>query len=185
MTGVRRVLLVGFMASGKTSVGVALARALGWSFHDVDAAVEAEEGRSVARIFAESGEAHFRSAEARVAQRLLALDRVVLGSGGGWAAVPGRLDALPTGTLSVWLKVSPEEAVRRAGARPGARPLLDVSDPLAAARRLAGERAPLYARCALEVDTEGRTVEDVAARIVEWMGPETLGSQRGGDGISG
>jgi len=162
------------MASGKTSVGTALARALGWSFLDFDETVEEEEGRSVARIFAESGETHFRAAEARVAERLLALDRVVLGSGGGWAAVPGRLDALPEGTLSVWLKVSPEEAVRRAEVHPGTRPLLDVSDPLGTARRLAEERARQYARCALEVDTERRTVEDVAALIVERMGTRPL-----------
>lgn len=169
MDGVRRVLLVGFMASGKSTVGPVLARALGWDFEDMDAVVEAGEGRSVARIFAEDGEARFRRMEERAADRLLALDGVVVGSGGGWAAAPGRLDTLPRGTLSVWLKVSPEEAVRRAGAHPGTRPLLAVSDPVGAARELLRERSSRYARCALEVDTEGRTVEDVAARILDEM----------------
>lgn len=165
--GVRRVLLVGFMGSGKSSVGPVLAGALGWRFVDVDAAVEAEEGRPVARIFEESGESHFRAVEARTASRLLTLDHVVLGSGGGWAAAEGRLDGVPEGTLTVWLRVSPEEAVRRAEAQPGKRPLLAVADPVATARRLLAERAPRYARCHAEVDTEGRTVEDVSGRILD------------------
>lgn len=169
MSGWRRVVLVGFMGSGKSSVGRTLAERLDWGFHDLDEAVEREEGRSVARIFAESGEVAFRAAEARVGERVLALDRVVVATGGGWAAAPGRLDALPVGTLSVWLRVSPAEAVQRAGREPGRRPLLDVADPLAAARTLLAERAPRYARCRVEVDTDGRTVEDVSARILEIM----------------
>lgn len=170
LSGFRRLLLVGFMGSGKSSVGPRVARALGWAFHDFDATVEAEEGRSVARIFADSGEAWFRQAEDRVARRLLALDGVVLASGGGWAAEPGRLGTLPAGTRSVWLKVSPEEAVRRAAGEAGRRPLLLVPDPLVEARRLLQERSPRYGECDLEVDTDGRSVEDVTARILEALG---------------
>lgn len=168
--GVRRVLLVGFMASGKSTVGPVLARALGWTFHDVDATVEAAEGRPVARIFAESGEARFRALEAAAAADLLKRDGAVVASGGGWAAAPGRLEALPEGTLSVWLRVSVEEALRRAAKDPGTRPLLDVSDPHGAARELLARRAEAYARCQVEVDTDGRTVEDVSARILARMG---------------
>ena len=170
MTPWRRFLLVGFMASGKSTVGRTLARRLGWAFHDFDGAVEAAEGRSVARIFAESGEAWFRAVEARVAEDLLALDRVVLASGGGWAAAPGRLEGLPAGTCAVWLKVSPEEAVRRAARRPGTRPLLAAADPLLEARRLLEARTPSYARCHLEVDTESNSAEDVSALILKMAG---------------
>jgi shikimate kinase len=159
------------MGSGKSSVGRILARRLGWAFVDLDAQVEKAERRSVARIFAESGEAHFRAVEAREAEAVLARDRVVLAAGGGWAAVPGRLEGLPEGTASVWLRVTPEEAVRRTRPRSGKRPLLAGPDPLQRARELLARREPSYARAGLEVDTEGKTVEDVAARILEILGP--------------
>lgn len=169
-SGSRRIVLVGFMGSGKSSVGPLLAKALGWDFADVDACVEAEEGRSVARIFAESGETGFREAEERVAAGLLGRDGVVLAAGGGWGAAPGRLRSLPEGTTSVWLRVSAEEAVRRCGVEGGARPLLHVADPTEAARELLRRRAPRYAEAHLRVDTEGRTVEDVAEQILTLLG---------------
>ena len=171
MSGTRRILLVGFMGSGKSSVGRLLAEALGWEFADFDAEVERAEDRFVAAIFAESGEPAFRAAEASAGERLLARDRVVLASGGGWAGAPGRLRALPAGTLTVWLKVGPDEAVRRAAPRAGVRPLLAGADPVGAARELLRARTPFYADADLEVDTEGRTVEDVAAEILKRMSP--------------
>jgi shikimate kinase len=153
------------MAAGKSSVGKRVAGALGWAFHDLDAAVEAREGRTVAAIFNESGEPHFREVEARVAQEYLQRERVVLATGGGWAAQPGRLDGLPSGTLSVWLKVSAEEAVRRAGGSDD-RPLLAGSGRTEKAAALLRQRASRYAAADVEVDTEGRTEEDVAAQIL-------------------
>jgi shikimate kinase len=157
------------MGSGKSTVGHLLAEALGWEFADFDDEVERDQERSVAAIFAESGEPRFRAAEARVGERLLARDRVVLASGGGWAATPGRLRTLPEGTLSVWLKVGPDEAVRRAAPLAGVRPLLAGADPVGAARKLLSARAPFYAEADLEVDTESRTIEDVAAEILKRM----------------
>ena len=162
----RRVLLVGFMASGKSTVGPILARDLGWRFVDLDACVEEEEGCSIAEIFRLRGEAHFREVEDRLTRGMLQEDRVVLGSGGGWAAHPGRLRDLPPGTASVWLRVSPEEAVRRSGDQPGARPLLAGPHPVEEARDLLSVREVQYVEADLEVDTEGRTPEDVTAHIV-------------------
>lgn len=163
----RRLLLVGFMGAGKTSVGEALASRLGWRFHDVDRVVEIEMGRPIVEIFREMGEATFRAREAQVARRLLGEDEVVLSVGGGWGAVPGRLASIPSGTATVWLEVSPEEAVRRAAAQPGARPLLQVKDPIAEARLLLDRRAPGYAGARWRVDTERSSVEDVTARIMD------------------
>ncbi|HYH83170.1 MAG TPA: shikimate kinase [Longimicrobium sp.] len=162
---VERVVLLGFMAAGKTAVGAELARRLGWKHVDLDQWIEAREGRSVARIFADDGEARFRELEAAATRDVAGLRGVVLSPGGGWITRPENLEALGPGTLSVWLRVSPEEAVRRAAGSPGERPLLAGPDPLEAARRLLGARAPLYTRAALHVDTEGRPPAGVASVI--------------------
>lgn len=159
---VERVVLLGFMAAGKTAVGAELARRLGWAHVDLDHEIERREGRTVARIFAEDGEARFRELEARATAELASRSRLILSPGGGWITGEGNLEALGAATLSVWLQVSPEEAVRRASATPGERPLLAGPDPLEAARRLLEARAPLYARAGLQVDTAGRTPAQVA-----------------------
>jgi shikimate kinase len=162
-----RVLLVGFMGCGKTSVGSRVADRLGWRFLDFDQVIEAEEGCSVAEIFARRGEGPFRALEQKVAERLLAERRVVLASGGGWAAVPGRLAGVPAGTATFWLQVSAAEAMRRAGAAAGARPLLARPDAREEAIRLIARRAPYYKEAMWAVDTERSTVEDVSARILD------------------
>ena len=154
------------MGSGKSTVGPLLAEALDWRFVDQDEEVEAVEGLSIPQIFDQMGEAYFREAEARVAGRLLGETGLVIGSGGGWAAVAGRLSALPDGTVSVWLRVSVEKALRRGLTAPESRPLLSGPDPLDVARKLLEERAQFYRQCDLEVDTEALKPEDVSASIL-------------------
>jgi shikimate kinase len=174
--GLERVLLVGFMGSGKTSVGRVLAARLGWAFVDFDQVIEAEAGTPVADIFAGHGEPHFRELEDRVARGLLARRGVVLGSGGGWAATPGRLGDVPPGTATFWLKVSPEEALRRVASEPGKRPLLAGADMLHKARELMEARASMYGEADWTVDTEGSSVEDVAAGVLEILAREYPGA---------
>lgn len=161
----RRVLLVGFMGSGKSTVGPLLAGAMSWRFEDFDSHVERSEGRSIPDIFREDGEPYFRKVEGEAATSLLALDEVVLASGGGWAAVPGRLRAVPDGTVSIWLRVTPEVALARAGGGTD-RPVLDHPDRLGRARELLSTRTVSYAEADLEVDTDGRTPEDVCESIL-------------------
>lgn len=165
-----RVLLVGFMAAGKTSVGVELAACLGWSHVDVDAAIEAREGRRIAEIFRESGEAAFRDLEAEAAAAALARRHVVVSPGGGWAEQPGGWEAVPEATLSVWLRVSHSEVLRRtrSGTARTDRPLLDGAGE-DAVRRLLLRREPYYARATLHIQTDGRTAPAVAAEIESYV----------------
>lgn len=169
---IRRVLLVGFMGSGKTLVGQALARRLGWEFRDFDQEVRSRVGLPIPEIFRQHGEGHFRSMEAEVGRDLLQKEGVVLASGGGWSAAPKRLEDLPPGTVSVWLRVCPEEAVRRVRHDGPTRPLLAVDDPVGQARRMLHQREPFYRLAELAVDTEGRDPEDLA-RTIEGLVNET------------
>lgn len=168
------VLLVGFMASGKTSVAALLSDRLGWPVRDVDRLLEEEEGLTVREIFETRGEPWFREREAALTRRLLGERRVVLAPGGGWAAAPGRLDELPEHVLSVWLRVGAEEAIRRAGDAPGSRPLLATGGPgdakaLAAVSDLLRERERWYRRAALHLDTSRATPLEVADSILNHM----------------
>jgi shikimate kinase len=167
--GWRRVLLLGFMGAGKSTVGPLLADALGWSFLDGDAELVRRSGVSVAEWFRRQGEAEFRREEARLTAELCLCDRLVLAPGGGWAACEGALTSLPPATATVWLRVSPEEAVRRVGAAGEARPLLAGPDPLAAARALLSHRTPAYARADFTIDVDGRTPAELTTEILEWL----------------
>jgi shikimate kinase len=105
----RRIVLTGFMGSGKTTVGPLVAARLGWSFVDVDDVIEAEAGVTIAEIFARHGEAVFRKQEHETIARLAAGDALVLALGGGaieHAATRTLLLTTP-GTLLVHLEVEP------------------------------------------------------------------------------
>ncbi len=169
---VHRILLVGFMGCGKSTVGPLLARKLGWRFVDVDERIEDLEGSTIPEIFERRGERYFRAVEAGVVDDVLGLDRVVVATGGGWGAQPGRLAALASGSVSVWLEVSAAEAVRRCADEPGRRPLLRSETPLKDAERLLATRYPEYAEADLTVDTEELSPEDVSDRIVEILSRE-------------
>lgn len=172
---IERVVLLGFMGAGKTAVGLALARRLGWEHLDLDDEIVREEGRSVAELFRAEGEAYFRRREAEATRRVAARRRVVLSPGGGWITNPELLASLPADTLSVWLRVSPEEALARVRANPAQveRPLLQTPDPAGTVRRLLAEREHLYARAEVAVDTDGRPVESIVDEIASIMASRT------------
>ncbi len=148
--GGRSIVLVGLMGAGKTTIGRRLARRLGLAFVDADAEIERAAGKSVAEIFAEDGEAFFRSGEERVIARLLGSGPQVLATGGGaWTSEKTRRAVAAAG-LSVWLKADLDVLMERVSRRPG-RPLLQNPDPRAVMRRLMEERYPLYAEADITV----------------------------------
>jgi shikimate kinase len=162
---VARVVLLGMMGSGKTTIGRLLGRELGWSFVDLDVRIEKQEGRPIARIFAGEGEAYFRALETAATAELAHEANIVLAPGGGWVATAGNVELLGPGTLTVWLRVSPEEIMRRLAKDGGKRPLLASPDPLGAVRRLSAVRDPLYARADLTIATAERAPLELALQI--------------------
>ena len=164
-----RVLLVGFMASGKSSVGSELASQLAWDFEDFDTVIEARAGKSVSQIFAEGGEAEFRRIESGVAEELLTRSDTVLASGGGWPAQPGSWKMVPEDTLSVWLRVSPAVAVRRASQEGSTRPLLKGGDVTDRATALLLAREASYRRAQYTLDSEQYGPPELASEIMKLM----------------
>lgn len=161
-----RVVLIGFMCAGKTSVGRALAERLGWAFVDFDETIERREGRTIAQIFRERGEPYFRALEARLTDEVADRRRVVLAPGGGWATQPALVRALAPRSLLVWLRVRPETVHARYVAEGGnARPLLEGGDPMQAIVALLRARETAYARADHWIDTDERSPADVAAEI--------------------
>jgi len=164
-----RILLVGFMASGKSSVGMELASRLGWGFEDFDTVIEARAGKSVSQIFSEDGESEFRRLESDVAMELLSRSETVVASGGGWPTQPGSWNMVMDDTMSVWLKVSPVEAVRRAAQEGSTRPLLNGADVTDRATALLLSREPAYSRARHALDSEHLDPPQLAVEIMKLM----------------
>lgn len=174
--GARPVVLIGFMATGKSTVGRVLAERLGRPFKDLDQMIEETAGMTVAEIFRRGGEPEFRRQEAEALRRALAVPGVVLATGGGAACQEANLQAMLAAAHVVALSAPPSAVVARTGGRSG-RPLLDgASDPLAAAEALLKQREPFYARAHARVDTVGKTPEDVAAEVLAALAAREAGS---------
>ena len=168
-----RVVLVGPMGAGKTTVGRLLADAWGVALRDTDQDIEEAEGRSVSDIFVESGEEYFREREHAAVLTALTEHDGVLALGGG-AVLSEASRALLTGYgrdggTVVHLDVDVHDAAKRAGLSRD-RPLLAVN-PRAMLRTMLEQRAPLYAEVATAtVPTQGRTPEDVVADVLAVLG---------------
>ena len=163
------LVLVGPPASGKTTVGTAVADALGVAFRDTDRDVEAEAGSTVADIFVQQGEERFRALEEAAVARALAEHDGVLALGGGAVLSAATRELLTAyaadGGVVVRLDVDVPSAARRVGLG-RERPILGVN-PRAMLRHMLEQRAPLYAEVAtLTVPTSGREPGDVVAEVL-------------------
>ncbi len=163
------LVLVGPPAAGKTSVGTAVAAALAVEFRDTDRDIEAATGATVADLFVEHGEPHFRGLETAAVARALAEHDGVLALGGGAVMDPETRALLVAhgraGGPVAWLDIDLHSAAKRVGLSRD-RPLLAVN-PRAMLRTMLENRAPLYREVAThEVSTSGRSIEDVVADVV-------------------
>jgi len=161
----RPLLVSGFMATGKSTVGPLVAALAGVPFLDLDAAIEAAAGRTVAEVFAESGEAAFRALEAEVLSQELARSepRVIALGGGALVHATLRAQALEKARV-VTLIAQPETIASRAG--PG-RPLLDAAENrLTRIRELLGARATAYAESHALIRTDERSPAEIAEAVL-------------------
>lgn len=162
MTG-PRLVLVGPMGAGKTTVGRLVAEALGVGFLDTDEVVEREDGRSVADIFVDEGEAYFRELERNAVAAALDSHDGVLALGGGAVMDPTTRQRLE-GRRVVFLRVGLSDAAQRVGLGVS-RPLL-LGNVRGRMKQLLDERAPVYEAVATHVvDTDGLSATEVAERV--------------------
>jgi shikimate kinase len=162
---IQRIVLLGFMCSGKSTVGASLARRLDWRYLDFDVEIERREDRPVGAIIDERGEEYFRALEAELTREIAGVQRVVLAPGGAWITRPEMLEMIRPRSLALWLRISAEETVRRLLRDDIARPLRDHPDPVVPIREILSKREPLYRLADATIPSEGRTVEDIAYEI--------------------
>ncbi len=163
-----RLVLIGPMGAGKTTVGRLLAERWGVGFRDTDDDIEQTEGRSVSDIFVESGEDHFRALEKSAVSRAMADHAGVLALGGG-AVLAEETQGSLTGQPVVFLRVGLSDAAARVGLG-ASRPLL-LGNVRGTMKALLDERAPVYeSLAAATVDTDGLTPDEVADRVEAVLG---------------
>jgi len=168
------VFLVGFMGAGKSAVGQYLAQHCRQRFADLDRVIEEREGRTIAEIFQNSGEAAFRRLETETLRTLLSQDipsppQIVALGGGAYAREENVRMIREAGGVAIFLDAPVEELLLRCRREPNAhvRPNLQNESVF---RRLCEERKPLYYRANFRVDTAGKPIEEVAHEVVSELG---------------
>ena len=162
----RPIFMIGFMGTGKTTVGLLLAAKLERRFVDLDAVIEEEAHMTVAEVFFNEREAGFRAREAAALRRVAAQGPQVIAVGGGAPAQGDNMDFMLHAGKVVCLTASVDELVRRVGDGE-TRPLLAGKDVRAEVERLLVLREKFYVRAHISIDTTGVVPSQVARRIVE------------------
>lgn len=159
------LLLAGFMGTGKTTLGLQLAKRWRCKFLDTDEMVEKLAGASVADIFAQHGEAHFRNLERQVVESLLPESGAVIACGGGLVVPPGMASLVRSKGVVITLFASVETILRRTSGNTR-RPLLRDEDPEGKIRELMKKREQAYLKAGIAVFTDGRSLQQLTL-IVE------------------
>ena len=162
---IRNLALIGFMGTGKSCAGRLAAENMHFTFLDTDNVIEARAGKAISNIFQQDGEPAFRDWERRIVEELTRRDKTVIATGGGLPASEANLASLKTHALVVCLWASPETIWERVRAH-AHRPLLNEADPLAKIRQLLAEREPYYRQADVLVNTEMRSVREVAQQVI-------------------
>jgi shikimate kinase len=159
----KQIYLLGFMGSGKSTVGELLSQALRWPFVDLDTVIEAGQGLSISEIFERSGEPFFRQLERAALTEVLKTEPAVIALGGGTFAQEPNVELIrETGGATIWLDCSIESLRQRCSGMLN-RPLF--SDP-ESFERLLDYRLPYYRLAEFRVSTEGRGPREVTEEIL-------------------
>jgi shikimate kinase len=161
------LVLIGFMATGKSTVARALARGLGFESVDTDAIIARQAGKPIAGIFEDLGEEGFRGVESEVLQGLLTRERLVIATGGGIVTREENISDLRSLGMVIWLNASIDVIMTRV-ADNDERPLLQTDDPRKSVEELLEQRLDLYKKAADErIDIDNLSCDELAYGIAE------------------
>jgi shikimate kinase len=164
-----RIILTGFMGTGKTAVGEVLALRLGLPFRDTDQMVEKETGLTIPEIFDKKGEDFFREIEKKMVKKALSDEKVVVATGGGAVLDPENLTLMKEKGILIALSSSPEIISSRLTQFEN-RPLLKGKDRLERIRQLFSKRSPFYEQADHIIDTSGKKIEEAVEEIMKILG---------------
>ena len=182
------IILVGFMASGKSHVGRILSQRTGMPLMDADTVIVERAGKSIEQIFADEGEAAFRALERQVIAELCNESGQIISAGGGAFVDPDNRKAILKGGTVFCLRARPETIYQRLisdkDSGQAVRPLLAGSDPLGRIRELLAQRAQAYGQAHYRIDTDELTAEEVAGRVVDLLSSVVNEVKTGREGLS-
>ena len=166
----RNIVLIGFMGTGKSSVGKRLAQSLAWDFVDTDLVIGEVTNLSVKEIFRRHGETRFRSEERIVVARLSQKEQLVIATGGGTVVDPRNLEALAKNGIIVGLHATVDTILSRVGQK-NERPLLKGTKETI--EKLWTERQECYAQADFTIDTSRKNIDEVVSEILARLGRMT------------
>lgn len=178
----KNIVLIGFMGTGKSSVGMKLAERLNRKFVDMDREIEKVCGMSVSDVFRRYGEIRFRSEERLMAGKLARQTGLVIATGGGVVLGDGNLEALQENGIIINLEAKPEYIFQRVNRKKGTRPLLKKNVTVDEIKEMLQHRQPLYQQAEIIVDTNNKGVDEVVEEIISYLRArgELLGRQEAG-----
>ena len=173
---IRNLAIVGFMGTGKSTVGRQVARGLQFKYVDTDMLIEERTGMEISEVFAQVGERAFRKMERAVVESLARYDDHVISTGGGLIVDPENRERLRRHAMLVCLWASPETIWQRTHHH-AHRPLLQGSDPKARIAELLSEREPHYRQADIIINTELRPIREVAQQVIHQFRETTAGGK--------
>lgn len=168
MSSKKSIALIGFMGTGKTTIGKALSDATGREFVDTDSLIEKRAGKSIPRIFSEDGERFFRELESAVVREVCGLESVVISFGGGVLLDPSNTAIITENAKVVLLRSSVDTVISRTSSV-NTRPLLNVNEEILeeTVKALLGERETLYTDAMdLAIDTDSMSLDEAVDEII-------------------
>ncbi len=163
---VKNIVLIGFMGTGKTVVGKALAEKLGLQFIDTDDLIEEEVKMAISEIFSKYGEEYFREIEKKVVEKISKLKNLVIATGGGMVVRPENIKNLKKNGVIICLTAEPEVILSRIKEETH-RPLLRAGDPLKKIEELLAQREKGYRQASIIIDASNLSTEEIVSKILE------------------